>query len=266
VSPISINVNPTTLVAGKLNDIEVLLTNTGDTTIKGLSITFSFPSSQVTWLTPDMFKAEKISPRETVAIRGRTYNPPTATTSTIMQMNIKYYDESGNLYQESRSVGMLSQGIIELKVIDTTILPEKPSPGQIFSITITITNVGTITASSVSALPQLPEGFRMFGSKSVFVGDMQVNVPTTFTLSIQALNTTRPQKYSIPVTVTYYDNLRELHSLNLNLTVDVQEKNVVTSATATRGNALNLSSLILPTVFGLVLFAVGYMIGKRAKR
>jgi hypothetical protein len=68
------------------------------------------------------------------------------------------------------------------------------------------------------------------------------------------------------VTVTYYDNLRELHSLNLNLTVDVQEKNVVTSATATRGNALNLSSLILPIVFGLVLFAVGYMIGKRAKR
>jgi uncharacterized repeat protein (TIGR01451 family) len=266
VSPISINVNPTTLVAGKLNDIEVLLTNTGDTAIKGLSITFSFPSSQVTWLTPDMFKAEKISPRETVTIKGRAYNPPTATTSTIMQMNIKYYDESGNLYQESRSVGMLSQGIIELKVIDTTILPEKPSPGQIFSITITITNVGTITASSVSALPQLPGGFRMFGSKSVFVGDMQVNVPTTFTLSIQALNTTRPQKYSIPVTVTYYDNLRELHSLNLNLTVDVQEKNVVTSATATRGNALNLSSLILPIVFGLVLFAVGYMIGKRVKR
>lgn len=266
LSPISIKVNPTTLVAGKLNDIEVLLTNTGDKAVKSLSMAFSFPSSQVIWLTPDVFQAEKISAGETVTVKGRAYNPPTAITSTTLQMSIKYYDESGNLYQETRSVGILSQGIIELKVIDTTVLPEKPSQGQIFSATITITNVGTVTASSVTVLPQLPQGFRMFGSKSIFVGDMQVNVPTTFTLSIQALNTTEPKTYSIPVTITYYDNLREPHALNLSLTVDIQEKNSVTSTTAARGNALNLPSLTLPIVLGLVLFVAGYVIGKRAKR
>lgn len=265
LSPISIKVVPTTLVAGKLNDIDVLLTNTGNTAVKSLSVTFSFLSSQVTWLTPDVFQVERILPGETVTVKGRAYNPPTATTSTTMQISIKYYDESGNIYQESRSVGVLSQGMIELKVIDTTILPEKPSQGQIFSVTITLTNVGTITASSVTAIPQLPQGFRMFGSKSVFVGDMQVNVPTTFTLSIQTLNTTKPQTYEIPVAVTYYDNLREQHTLNFNLTVNIQEKNVATSTSAARGNVLNLSSLTLPIVLGLLFFVIGYMIGKRTK-
>lgn len=264
LSPISIKVNPTTLIAGKINNLEITLTNEGNTIIKGLSTTFSFATSQITWLTPDIVQAEKILPGESLVIQAKAYNPPTTITSTVLQAITKYYDESGAFYQESRSIGMLSQGIIELKTVDMVTLPEQPAPGQIFSVTITITNIGTITASSVTIIPQLPQEFRMFGSKSVFIGDMQVNVPTTFTLSIQALNTTKPQMYEIPVAITYNDNLRNQHTMTLNLTVNIQEKNMSQTTTA-RQNNLYLTTWTLPAILGITLFIIGYIIGKRVK-
>lgn len=264
VSPISIKVNPSILIAGKINDIEITLKNEKTTIIKDVSATFLFTTSQITWLTPDIFQAEKILPGESLVIKARAYNPPTATTSTILQVTIKYYDEMGTFYQESRNLGILSQGIIELKTVDIAILPEQPAPGQIFSATITITNVGTIAASSVTVAPQLPEGFRMFGSKSVFIGDMQVNTPTTFTLSMQALNTTKPQTYKIPVIVTYYDNLRNQHNMTLNLSITIQEKNITQTAT-TRPNNTYLTNWTWPAIFGIILFVMGYIIGKRVK-
>ncbi|MCX8188747.1 MAG: hypothetical protein N3F64_03480 [Nitrososphaeria archaeon] len=265
VSPISIKVNPTTLIAGKINSIEITLTNERTTIVKDVSVTFSFTTSQITWLTPDIFQTEKILPGESIVIKAKAYNPPTSITSTILQAIVKYYDESGTFYQESRNIGMLSQGIIELKTVDIATLPEQPAPGQIFSATITITNVGTIAASSVTAVPQLPEGFRMFGSKSVFIGDVQVNTPTTFTLSIQALNRTKPQTYQIPIIITYYDNLRNQHNMTLNLTINIQEKNI-TQTTTSRPNNIYLTSWTLPTILGIVLFVIGYIIGKRFKK
>ncbi len=263
-SPISIKVNPTTLVAGKINDIEITITNEKTTTLKDVSATFAFTTSQITWLTPDIFQAEKILPGENLVIRARAYNPPTAITSTILQVILKYYDESGTFYQESRNIGILSQGIIELKIVDIATLPEQPVPGQIFSATITITNVGTIAASSVTVAPKLPEGFRMFGSKSVFIGDMQVNTPATFTLSIQALNTTKPQTYQIPIIITYYDNLRNQHNMTLNLTINIQEKNITQTVTS-KSSSTYLTYWTLPAILGVVLFVIGYIIGKRVK-
>jgi hypothetical protein len=157
--------------------------------------------------------------------------------------------------------------MIDIKVTDFSVIPEQITPGRIFSITGTITNIGTITASAVTATPHLPEGFIMFGSRSVFIGDMQVNTPTTFTLSIQATNATKPNSYQIPVELSYNDNLRNPLSTTLSVPVDIQEKTTTTTTTTgTTTSSWGIMSISPYIIVAAIALATGYLIGKRVKK
>jgi hypothetical protein len=65
--------------------------------------------------------------------------PQTASPSATIQVDLSYYI-GGTLFHEIRGIGVVSKGIIDIKVTDLTIIPDGPSPGQIFSITVTLTN------------------------------------------------------------------------------------------------------------------------------
>ncbi len=266
-SSISLSIQPTTLITGKVNNLTIAVSNVADSPISSVLISFGTTGGQVTWLEPDIAQIDKLLPEESVIIQARVYVPPLAATSATLQISLKYYDGSNTLSQEVRNIGFLSQGVIDLKLVDYSNMPEHPTPGQVFSITATLTNIGTITASAVTATPDLPEGFRIFGSRSVFIGDMQLNTPTTFTLSLFVANTTMPNEYQIPIELSYFDNLRTPKTLTINLPVEVIEKTSTTSS-STGSNAAGGGLLsLLPLVFiGAAMLGVGFLLGKRYKK
>jgi len=267
LSPISVKVQPNTLVAGKANNLTIAISNIGMAPLRSISISYSFQGGQFTWLQPDISQVDQLLPGESFFVDAKVFDPPTSTASTILQANIKYYDTQNNLKQEIRSIGLLSQGLIDLQMVDFSVLPEKPTIGQIFSVTVTLTNIGTIVSSAVIATPNLPPGFKMFGSKSIFIGDMQVNVPTTFTLSILISNVTKPGTYQIPVELTYFDNLRNQHVVTRNITVDVYEKTASTQTSARpQGSEFNVLSIASYTIVGVVMLALGLTLGRRFSR
>jgi uncharacterized repeat protein (TIGR01451 family) len=219
-SPVGIALSMTSLQAGRVNNFTVTLSNQGTAPINGLSATFSFVGGQVTWLSPDIVQTQSLGPGSSITVHARAYDPATSTGSATLQGILKY-SYSNVTTQETRSIGLLSRGLIDIVLTGTTVLPQEVNPGQIVSITLTITNVGVITASAVSAQARMPPGFQAIGSSSNFVGDMQVDSPSTFTFSALVANATAPGIYPVPVTMSYFDNLRTPLTQNVNVSVYV---------------------------------------------
>jgi hypothetical protein len=269
ISPITLNVQPTTLVSGEVNNITITIANEGTTQINGVSMTFVFAGSSLTWLQPSIFQIDELAPGKSAQITGKAYVSSTATASTQLQISINYYDSNGILNQVVRNFGILAQGLVDMEVVSSTILPTAPTIGSIFSATVTINNVGTISAASVTATPQLPQGFRVFGSTSVFIGTMPLDTPTTFTISVETTNTTKPGRYQLPVTITYFDNLRNSLSTKITLNVNIANQTSTITTTRTSSNTstgIGLLYYITPfIVIAVVMLGVGYLVGKRRR-
>ncbi|HWQ16307.1 MAG TPA: hypothetical protein VNL13_00550 [Sulfolobales archaeon] len=264
VSPIEITIDPQVLVTGIINNVTLYLKNTGSQSIDNITISIGV-AGQLLMVGTTAFQVKRLSIGEQLGIPARIYVPATASTA-FLQIDLRYYID-GTFYQEVRSVGVISRGIIELRVTDYTVIPETPSPGQVFSITVTLTNQGTITASAVTATPLPTRDFRIFGSRSVFIGDMQVNSPTTFTITLIALNTTSPGRYEIPIQLTFYDNLRTPNTVNISIPVILGEglRATMTPRSAGGSGLLELSASwwVYIAIAAVIAFIAGVFVGRR---
>jgi len=235
-SPVGISLSATSLQAGRVNNFTVTLSDQGTAPIEGLSATFSFVGGQVTWLSPDIVQSLSLQPGGTLTVQARAYDPATSAGSATLQGILRYNYQNVTV-QETRSLGLLSRGLIDIELTGSTVLPQEVPQGQIVSITLTITNVGVIVASAVTAQATMPAGFQAIGTSSNFVGDMQVDSPSTFTLSAIVSNSTAPGTYRVPVTLAYFDNLRTPLSQTVNVGV-----NVVSSSSSGSGSSQSTTS------------------------
>lgn len=264
-SLIELSLEPQILVTGIINNATLHIRNTGSQEIDNVTISIG-ASGQLSIIGSSSFQLKRLAPDEGAEIPLSIYIPATASPTASLQVGLGYYI-SGTFYQDTVMLGVISRGIIELRVTDYTVIPEIPSPGQVFSVTVTLTNQGTITASAVTATPQQVPGFRIFGSRSVFIGDMQVNSPTTFTITLIALNTTSPGRYEIPVQLTYYDNLRTLNTINISIPVVIGSgaRTATIPASQAGSIAVGISSYlwIYVALAAAIAFVAGFYVGRR---
>jgi len=253
-SPLSIKVEPDTLMAGKINNFTLTL-YTSDT-IKSVFISFSSP--QMTLLEPESIQLDNLKVGEEFKFKAKVYVPSLTTAS--LQLNIKYYDKNNLLNQEVRNLGFLIKGLIDIKLTDYSIIPDNPSLGEPFSLVGTITNLGTTSASGVMVYFKGSEGITNLGSPSYFIGDLPVNALSTFTLTLQANQ--KEGIYQIPLEIHYMDNLREEHVKDLIFNVKVIEK----MPTKAEVSTFNPFEFILPYLLssGIAAF-IGFLLGKRKK-
>jgi hypothetical protein len=153
-----------------------------------------------------------------------------ATQSFPVNISISLYND-GSLEQIPYNPIVLSTGIINITPSSITISPQKPVAGDIFSVSFVLTDTGTSAASTVTATALVPQGFTPYGSKSVFVGDMQVDSQTPVTITLTANSTLKNGTYNIPVQINYLNSLRQ----NLSATIFVP---VVINASSGTFNAI----------------------------
>jgi hypothetical protein len=219
-SPLSVWVQPMVLTAGRTNNLTILFQNVGGASLNNLTVAFGSPTGSFTWLSPNQATDPELPPGGNFTISGSLYDPALATASSTLQLSITYY-QGRMLNQETRSVGLLSRGEIDLSLTSLTVLPQVVPPGQIVSLTLSITDVGIISADGVTASFEFPTGFSAVGSSSSFIGDMSVDSPSTITVSALVSNSTASGSYHIPVELSYFDNLRTRLTQSLNVTVVV---------------------------------------------
>ena len=247
VPVLAVNLDPRTLSIGRSSKAYIELRNTGNHSLSEIKLTLS-PDAVLKVFGPTVLYVDRLGPGESKRIETEVYVPSTTTATTgTLTIATAYVDEELWLSQsENNIVSILLRGLIEISLTDIAIIPATPVVGSPFSITITVTNIGTTTAYAAYAIPSLEDlPLRTFGPISTYIGNIEINLPTTFTINLQLLNTTQ-SRITLSVTLSYLDNLRTTHAATFNVQVNVG------SPTGSSSQTIEQRRLLLP-VSGLFI-------------
>lgn len=264
---VRVEIIPEEFQIGKENEAVVKVTNTGPSPVIGLEINLEgSPPTRV--FGSSRIYVDSLKPNETREYRVRIYVPATAAAATTtIGVMLSYLDtELGLVTTDSLSFSMLLRGFIELKMVDYAAVPKSPRPGQPFSITVTLTNTGTSTAYAAYAFP-VTRGLPLetFGPKSVYIGNVEVNIPTTFTINLMLHNTTLSE-LKIPVTITYMDNLRTLQNVTYELHVEVSSQPTTQEAIGEGRGIIDLTSILTVALPAAAAAGLGAFLFRRFRK
>jgi hypothetical protein len=241
--PLTLDVDSEELSIGKSTIVNIDLKNVADRNLSEIQLTLS-PDNTLKLLGSTVFYIDTLLPGENRSLEIEAYVPTTTAALTASLTTILTYFDEGtwSSYSETQQINMLLRGLIEISLTDFAIIPNTPRPENPFSITFTVTNIGTSKAYAASTVPYL-EGLpaSTFGPKSVYIGDIEMNLPTTFTVNLQLESTTMTSMV-LPVTLSYMDNLRSLHYVTFNVTVSIDQTSEPVEPSTSGGRA---------TLFGL---------------
>ncbi len=273
LSPLTLNITPTTIVPGQITMLTFSFTNRGNATLNNLSVQTptlgSERGTQFVGYTP--IKIDYIKPHSTVNITENIYT----NSTTILPLNVTVKFLNGTrLEQVVENISLLSGGIIYLAPSSISTIPATVSPGGIFSVSFIITDTGTTGISNASASAVLPLGFSSYGTTSSdYVGSIQTETPTPFSLTLKTNESLKSGIYTIPVKVNYLGNFRQSLSTTVNVSVVVAESALQTpynSSLVIRSSATNSkkhSSLyVLIGTLVLVLAAIFTILYRRRRR
>ncbi|MCS7096983.1 MAG: hypothetical protein NZ926_00640 [Candidatus Methanomethylicia archaeon] len=245
------------LYIGRMNKVNLKVTNTANSNLKNTKISVSTDVLLKIFGSTTIY-VEEIESKQTIEFPMDIYVPQTTSATGTITISISYYDSEKQISRsETRQFTVLLRGLIEIVLTDVTVIPANPRPGSPFSITLTITNIGTSIAYATYAMPIL-EGLPIqpFGSRSVYVGNVDVNMPTTFTLNLQLLNTTLTQ-ITLPVVLKYMDNLRNISNVTFSITINVAR---ITATTIGEGRSITLITILNPIIIASTIIIISTVI------
>jgi hypothetical protein len=181
-------------------------------------------------------------------------SPTASGTLTTFTVSTSYTDTNLRSRQQVNYLGMIVRGVVDLVVLDTSTFPSQITLGKPFSITVSLINLGTTTAQSVLVSPSANQGLQPAGYDKVFLGDLAVNVPSSFTLTYSATNITTG-KYVLNLEYTYRDNLGQKLKGMLNVPLNIVV--ATTNATSTSApSGITSAGVFSPTYIAVVLVVV----------
>ena len=208
------------LVSGEIQDIGLGLLNNGITALRNISVYVSVPQLDGAVLAGQPTQINFIPADGHVDLNESAYILRNASQTFPVNITVDFYNGSV-LGQVSNRETFLSSGVIDINPSSITVSPEAPSPGSIFSVSFVLTDVGTASASAVTATAMTGAGISSFGSNSTFVGDMAVDSQTPVTLTLQASNRLANGNYTIPVKITYLNALRQSMSTLMYIPIQI---------------------------------------------
>ncbi|MDE1865867.1 MAG: hypothetical protein KGH94_04495 [Candidatus Micrarchaeota archaeon] len=231
-SQLSVSISPTVLTSGKIENATLILRNNGTTSLNDVSLKMSLSPTDGQVLTQQPILIDSIPPMGTARVNENLFINSSSQTFPV-NVSASLYNGT-KLMQIADSLTVLSSGIINLTPSGITVSPTTPTPDSIFSISFVLTDLGTSSASAVTATVIPPPGLDVFGSNSVFVGSMQVDSQTPVTLTLSA--TSRTGNYTVPIRVTYLNNLRQEKNITIDVPVSVGGSFLSSNSSSGRGN------------------------------
>ncbi len=263
--PLSADLSPKVLTSGEIENVTLNFTNSGSTTLNSISASAIFPQGDVAWLSRKPVEIAHIGPGNTISVPAKVYVYTGAPQAFGANLSVNYYNGSRAL-QIWDGIELLSGGIINVTASSFTISPEVPRSGSVFSVSFVLTNVGTSSASAVTATVVPPAGFTSFGSGSVFVGDIGVDSQTPVTITLVSGNNTKTGTYNIPIRINYLNSLRD--NISQRITVPVAMLAVLPASVPSnqgQGSEYGAAILILLIIIVVMAFLL-YMDKMKLKR
>ncbi len=258
---IDVSVNKNELRSGEINELDLTIKNEGDGTASSLAVSLTIPGSQSLTTSMALLGSDgswylgELRPGESVVMPLKIFVSPTASgTLTTFTVSTSYTDANLRGKQQVNYLGMIVRGVVDLVVLDTSTFPSQITLGKPFSITVSLINLGTTTAQSVLISPSANQGLQPAGYDKVFLGDLAVNVPSSFTLTYSATNITTG-KYVLNLEYTYRDNLGQKLKGTLSVPVNIVVGTTNASSTSAP-SGIAPASVFSPPYIAIVLVVV----------
>lgn len=211
-----------------------------------------------------------ISPGESITLPIDIYCSPSASGSVqSLSVTISYTDALSKAKQETKTIGVIVRGLVEIIVVDSSTFPQTITVGKAFSASINIINIGTSSAKGVIIFPQSNGNLTSASAERIFLGDVDVNIPTSLTISYIASNITSGN-YQITIPYTYKDSLGEWFnsSLSVPLRLTVSSTNETQPTESGAGGILGILAGYWWIIAVVVLVAIAaiFLLRRRGKR
>jgi len=226
VSPpnkVSISLSSNEITIGQLQNDTLEIINNDSSAISNVSLSVTATSPLTLIGSDGYYSVSSIG-------AGKSYSIPVSlyiTSSTnVATLNTQLsYVLNGQAYSVTRSLSLLAPGYININNTGTSQLPAVATPGSVVSLTGTLLNTGSTTASAVTLVTHPVDGITVLGENSTFLGSIATYSPTAFTISVTLSKSIKPGTYNVPVTVEYVNNLNQKESANIEMPIVVSSSN-----------------------------------------
>ncbi len=256
------SINKSNIDFGKVEPLDFIISNVGSSPLK--NIVFSWTDSTGTILPVNSDNTKYIQYLDVNSSATISYNVMANTSATpgLYKLDLSLVFENNDLEESSlsTSVGMFVGG-----TTDFDITFSESSSG---SVSLSIANVGNNPAASVNVIIPEQDNFKVTGSNSSIIGNLDIGDYTIVTFAItsksKAINTNK-----LLVLVQYTDSLGNRNTVNKEMNLSLsgssnlgsdQNFNSFNGGDFPRSNTKSTSKIYLYLLIGLVLIGAGYLI------
>ncbi len=271
---IEVTISPQELLTGTVNNLTITVKNTGESAADSVSLSLTIPgstsaSSAYTLIGSDAsWIIGKLEPGQSTAIPVQVFVAPSASgTMTTFATTTSFVDLKYKTKIQTDYFGMITRGKVAFTIIGTSTYPKAVTPGELFSLTVQIINLGTTTAQSMVIKPSGNQQMQTYLKNDIFMGDVAVNVPTSITLTYTAGNIT-DGAYAVTLEYSYRDTLGRESTANLTILFQI----TVGTGTSDGSNNQNADAFgVIATYAALGIAAVAvvavivYLLRKRKR-
>ena len=260
---IDISLNKNELKSGEINNLNLTIKNEGNGIAKSIFISLTIPIQSVILLDSDgNWYIDELKPGESITIPLKLFASPSSSgLLTTFTFSISYIDTNLKSKQQVSNIGMIIRGVVDIIVLDSSVFPSQITIGKPFSITVSIINLGTTTAQSVMIYPSESNGLKPVSYDKIFLGDLSVNTPSSFTISYYATNITSG-RYVLNLEYTYKDNLGQSFKGILNVPVNIL---ISTNTTQVKTSSEFSFNIIYPIIIIIIVIALVVILRKLRK-
>jgi hypothetical protein len=279
------NENSIVLTAGKLENLRFSITNNGSLPLTDLVFSISSGTNSVKILGDSRWSLDYMAPLASYLMSTTVYAAEDViNTPTEFNVNAEYI-ERGQSKTDSLDIGAYVDGQIRIRSYDLAINNIGGTPnlvgnllneGNTVALFTTIELVNSAAESGPEGKgeeeqPELTRSLVTGPTQLLYLGDLSENSPLPFSVPISIARDLPAGNYPVTLNITYSDNLRMVHKLLLNDTVEYEGQPSTSGSNNSNSNALTFAndfSRFLPII--IIVIAVGIVtvifIRKRNKR
>jgi hypothetical protein len=272
------NGNALTITAGKIQDMNLILANSDPKQpITNVVASLDSSSSSIKILGDSRWTFQSMSPQSKISLPTKVFASSTVVGSPAVFTLTVDYISAGQSKTDTLNIGAYVKGDIKINVYGVSLNFIGGTPNIVGNILNEGNTVGLFTAvqmvksnSSKSFISTLPP--------SQYLGDLSVDSPLPFSIPInlnnKTLSTIKSGTYPIALKITYSDDLKILHQLVVNSSIDYQSSQSQTKGGSHGGGGLfgfkigNISgNIIVPmAIIAIIALAIILFIRKRRRR
>ncbi|RLF19462.1 MAG: hypothetical protein DRM97_08415, partial [Thermoprotei archaeon] len=194
----------TKLEPGKVNTIELQVTNVGDVEAREIVIQFTSRDPEITVLGSNFIMIDSLSPGEDILLVIKAEVSSSAKGPLEIVATIAYVDPNNVSYRETRNIGFYARSpprpIVKVEPLNTTIVT-----GVVSEVTLKVVNIGQEVAKRIM-IDLLPsQGILVIGSGRVYVEELPPGQEILLRINVTTSERTLAQTY-IEVRFSYEDD------------------------------------------------------------